>query len=227
MTSIALARAYQQSFEAYPYCTLAIAGGALTALGDAVAQLSQYITVSSNDRRAGFHYDIPRTLRFFYFGASMSPLFGRWNRFLELKFPLPSHGGKTTGFTALSKRVVVDQLIMAPVGLSIFLGSMGMMEGRDPEHIRARFNDIYQPALLANWKIWPAAQFINFRFMPLPYRVPFQQTCGVFWTLYLSLLNSAESEKQDTEDSQRALLRHTLDDNLKSGDEPRPHSTHL
>lgn len=34
-------------------------------------------------------------------------------------------------------------------------------------------------------------QFINFWFMPLPYRVPFQQTCGVFWTLYLSLLNAA------------------------------------
>ncbi len=43
MSSITLARAYQQSFEAYPHCTLAIAGGALTALGDAVAQLSQYI----------------------------------------------------------------------------------------------------------------------------------------------------------------------------------------
>jgi protein Mpv17 len=93
---------------------------------------------------------------------------------------------------------------------------MGMMEGRDPKHIRARFEDIFRPALLANWKIWPAAQvrqvltfrisrvlltgewwvcgrdqFINFRFMPLPYRVPFQQTCGVFWTLYLSLLNAA------------------------------------
>src|SRR5258707_15315517 len=95
---------------------------------------------------------------------------------------------------------------------------MGMMEGRSPKHIRARFEDIYRPALLANWKVWPVAQvrqvlsfrvsgilliggwwvcrrdqFINFRFMPLPYRVPFQQTCGMFWTLYLSLLNAASA----------------------------------
>jgi hypothetical protein len=35
---------------------------------------------------------------------------------------------------------------------------MGVMEGRDSKHIRGRFEDIYQPALLANWKIWPAAQ---------------------------------------------------------------------
>jgi len=83
---------------------------------------------------------------------------------------------------------------------------MGVMEGRGPKHIRARFEDIFRPALLANWKIWPAAQFINFRFMPLPYRVPFQQTCGVFWTLYLSLLNAAESKKQDAEDTLRKTL---------------------
>ncbi len=35
---------------------------------------------------------------------------------------------------------------------------MGVMEGRDLKHIRARFEDIYRPTLLANWKIWPVAQ---------------------------------------------------------------------
>jgi hypothetical protein len=34
------------------------------------------------------------------------------------------------------------------------------------------------------------SQFVNFRYMSLPYRVPFSQACGVFWTLYLSILNS-------------------------------------
>lgn len=94
--------------------------------------------------------------------------------------------------------------------LSLFIGSMGIMEGRDAKHIRQRFSDLYKPAILANWQVWPLAQvrissgmhcvalpdivaptkLVNFRFMPLPYRVPFQSTCGVFWTLYLSLLNA-------------------------------------
>jgi protein Mpv17 len=43
MSTIALARVYRQSFEAYPHGTLAVAGGALTALGDAVAQMSEQI----------------------------------------------------------------------------------------------------------------------------------------------------------------------------------------
>jgi protein Mpv17 len=43
MSSIAVARVYRRFFESYPYVTLAVAGGALTALGDVVAQLSQQI----------------------------------------------------------------------------------------------------------------------------------------------------------------------------------------
>lgn len=41
MSSIALARAYQQSFEHHPYGTLAVTNGALNALGDLVAQLTE------------------------------------------------------------------------------------------------------------------------------------------------------------------------------------------
>jgi len=64
------------------------------------------------------------------------------------------------------------------------------MEGRTWNQISQKYGDMYVPALFANWKVWPLAQLINFRYLPLAYRVPFSQTCGVFWTLYLSLLNA-------------------------------------
>lgn len=41
MSSIAIARVYQQSFDAHPYGTLALTNGALNALGDVVAQMTQ------------------------------------------------------------------------------------------------------------------------------------------------------------------------------------------
>jgi len=74
---------------------------------------------------------------------------------------------------------------------------MGVMEGHSLPAIRTKFADLYLPAIIANWSVWPIIQFTNFRFMPLPYRVPFQATCGVFWTLYLSLLNSSDREKAE------------------------------
>jgi protein Mpv17 len=48
----------------------------------------------------------------------LGPIMGRWNRYLEHRFPLRSQAGKgSASFTALSKRVVADQLVMAPIGV--------------------------------------------------------------------------------------------------------------
>jgi len=74
---------------------------------------------------------------------------------------------------------------------------MGKMEGRDVKSIKQKYRDLFIPVLKVNWQVWPAIQLVNFRFMPLAYRVPFQATCGVFWTLYLSLLNAREDTKLD------------------------------
>jgi len=209
MSSVALARIYQQSFESHPHYTLAVTNGTLNALGDVVAQSVQLLTSSQSN---GYHqptYDPARTIRFFIFGVGMGPLIGRWNAFLERRFPLrigrPSRliSNSRVSIASLTKRVSSDQLLMAPIGLALFLASMGLMEGRDPQHIRGKFKDLYTKAVIANWQVWPLAQLINFRFMPLAYRVPFQSTCGVFWTLYLSLLNSAENVQQDRDDSMK------------------------
>lgn len=35
---------------------------------------------------------------------------------------------------------------------------MGIMERRNFGQIKEKYNDLYKPALLANWKVWPAAQ---------------------------------------------------------------------
>jgi len=200
-------RYYQHSFETHPHVTLACANGALSSLGDFVAQVSQMVL----QRRQRPHdptlqYDLQRTARFLAFGISMGPVIGRWNKFLEFQFPLKSGKQQGVSMTALGKRVASDQLVMAPLGIVMFLGGMGVMEGRSREQIGEKYRDLYKPALLANWKVWPVAQLINFRYMPLPYRVPFSQTCGVFWTLYLSILNSREDRKQDAKVEYRKTL---------------------
>lgn len=194
MTTFTLARAYQHSFDTRPNITLALTGGLLNSLGDIIAQLSEKTLAEKDQHRP---YDLPRTLRFFFFGFTISPFIGQWNGVLERWFPLrPLPGSR---IKALSKRVACDQLLVAPIGLGIFLGTMGVLERRSPAQIKEKFSDLYIPALVTNWKVWPVAQFINFRYMPLPYRVPFQSSCGVLWTLYLSLLNAREDEKQDLE----------------------------
>jgi len=196
MATLQLARAYQHSFETHPNVTLAFTGGSLNALGDAVAQVTEKLTNKGPEDRYR-PYDVARTARFFCFGFAISPFLGRWNGFLERKFPLRKFGSQKVSFKALVKRVACDQLVMAPIGLSVFITSMGVMEGRSNAQIQQKFRDLFAPTIITNWKVWPAAQLVNFRFMPLPYRVPFQSGCGVFWTLYLSLVNARQDDKQD------------------------------
>jgi len=129
----------------------------------------------------------------------MGPVIGSWNKILEIAFPLRSLTRPQVNPIALTKRVVSDQLFMAPLGIAAFIGSMGVMEGRSSQAIAEKYQDMFKTALLTNWKVWPLAQLINFRYVPLAYRVPFSQTCGIFWNLYLSLLNAKEGRKQEKE----------------------------
>jgi hypothetical protein len=85
---------------------------------------------------------------------------------------------------------------------------MTVAEGGGKRAVQRKFQDIYVPALKANWMVWPTVQIINFRVMPIQYQIvctvrsddcpsltlfqPFVSTVGIAWTAYLSLTNSAE-----------------------------------
>jgi protein Mpv17 len=40
--------------------------------------------------------------------------------------------------------------------------------------------------MLANWKIWPAANALSFAVVPLQYRVLFSNMVALVWNIYLS-----------------------------------------
>lgn len=210
---------YARSFERRPWLTLAIANGTLGALADTLAQSferykkeetgtanikvsadgsSRQTTTTGYVHEETRPWDLARTGRFAAFGIGMAPLLAEWNRWIEHRFPLrlPTVGTSVAkvSLAALAKRVAVDQLAFAPFGLACFVGGMGIMEGRDSLALRQKFDEIYMPALLANWQLWPLVQTINFRFMPLRYRVPFTGAVGIAWQVFLSVLNSSRSK---------------------------------
>ncbi|WVR07909.1 hypothetical protein IAU60_004952 [Kwoniella sp. DSM 27419] len=174
------AKFYNSNFDRRPIPTLIITNGVLNTLADLL--LHEATPTSPTPA-----YDPARTFRFAIYGMAMGPLIGRWMRVLERSIPVRPGGSQTV---QLAKRVFADQAVMAPFGMCLFVGTMGVMEGRTSDEISQKFSDMYMPALIANWKVWPLIQTINFKLMPIQYRVPFQSTCGIAWTLYLSLLNA-------------------------------------
>jgi hypothetical protein len=48
---------------------------------------------------------------------------------------------------------------------------MTVAEGGGKRAVQRKFQDIYVPALKANWLVWPTVQIVNFRVMPIQYQI--------------------------------------------------------
>lgn len=129
-------------------------------------------------------FDFERLTRFMSYGFIMSPVQFHWFGFLSRVFPITK---QSAAIPAL-KRVAFDQLIFAPIGrpsliftegkrLSIFPGLacfftfMTVTEGGGRRAVFRKFQDLYLPSLKANFMLWPAAQLLNFRVIPLQFQI--------------------------------------------------------
>jgi len=61
---------------------------------------------------------------------------------------------------------------MCPLaGLGCFFTFMTIAEGGGKRAITRKFQDVYIPALKANYVLWPAVQILNFRVVPLQFQI--------------------------------------------------------
>lgn len=122
--------------------------------------------------------DLPTTA-----AAVFGPAATIWYRWLARNVNL-----KSPTATALA-RVAADQGIFAPVFIGVFLSSMAVMEGGNPAE---KLRKSYKEALMGNYMLWPFAQIINFKMVPLDFRVLFVNVVSIGWNCYLSLVNSSK-----------------------------------
>lgn len=112
-------------------------------------------------------FDFERLTRFMSYGFIMSPVQFQWFAFLTRAFPITKQSATMPVF----QRVCFDQLIFAPIGLACFFTFMTVTEGGGRRAVARKFQDVYLPALKANFIIWPAVQILNFRVIPLQFQI--------------------------------------------------------
>lgn len=80
----------------------------------------------------------------------------------------------------------MDQLLFAPCMMLVFLTTLNTLERKSWEetqrHIKANYVDI----MIANYKVWPAIQLINFYIIPTYYQLLLVQSIALFWNTYLA-----------------------------------------
>ncbi|KAK7204596.1 hypothetical protein BZA70DRAFT_267816 [Myxozyma melibiosi] len=156
--------------------------------GTPFARATSHVFTAAHFPPANFKFD--RTIRFAAWGFVLSIFLYKWLELLDAWLPISDD----SVIVPVLCRVIVDQLVWTPIALSGFFAFMSFVEGAGVGGLKRKLSTLLVPTLKTNFTIWPAAQIINFRLIPLHYQLPFCSTVGLFWNTFLSLANAQSTE---------------------------------
>ncbi|KAH9880913.1 hypothetical protein IAQ61_001207, partial [Plenodomus lingam] len=169
-------RWYQAKLKTAPLLTQSVTTAVLFATGDTLAQ-------QAVEKRGFEKHDPMRTARMAaYGGAIFGPAATKWYALLTRHINIPASPTRT-----LCARVAADQVVFAPLNMTLFLSSMAYLEGAS---VRQRLADAFLPGYQKNLMLWPWVQFANFKYVPMEFRVLVVNFVSLGWNCYLSALNS-------------------------------------
>eukprot|EP00918_Siedleckia_nematoides_P051316 GHVU01112303.1.p1 GENE.GHVU01112303.1~~GHVU01112303.1.p1 ORF type:complete len:186 (+),score=19.24 GHVU01112303.1:140-697(+) len=181
-----LFRWYMKVLNKRPLVTQALSAGILMGMGDTIAQVAV-------EKKGLKNYDVPRTTKFFLFGTIvLGPGLKAWYVLLDKLY-------KGQGALTTIKKVATDQTILAPVLLCVVLGSINFWNTYSVQAVKAKLKQDYKEVLITNYKVWPAAQLINFYFVPLQLRVVYVQVIALFWNTYIAYIGNREVPEENPE----------------------------
>ena len=127
----------------------------------------------------------PKRLAIFgvYGLAITGPMFHWWYAFLDKTV----RGWNLTGNTNLAAKILLDRLCMTPPFLLITLVYLNYFQSFNVSQVSKTVKNIYAGALYLNWRVWTVAQAVNFKYVPLEYRVLFGNMVALWWNIVLSL----------------------------------------
>lgn len=183
IVSLAWQRYLRQLHES-PLATKATTSAVIAALADVLAQRLSNSKLPVNWRRAA--------ILGLYGLLWIGPSNHYWHSWLERNV---AWGTQSISWRAI-KKVCVDQLTYGPLNniLMIFFIAK-IVEGRSWNATRTRLYYSYPSVQLKGWSLWPAAQWLNHRFIPLNLRVLWSNGVALVWQCFM-IMKAREVKKK-------------------------------
>lgn len=145
----------------------------LAGFGDILEQKYEIMLHELND------WDKTRTKNMALCGCSSGIVCHYWYDYLDYKIP-----GRS--FKAVTKKVLADQIFCSPVTITLFFVTLGILENKTLLEFRDEVVKKFWTLYVAEWVLWPSAQFLNFYILPLRYRVLYDNTISLLYDVYMS-----------------------------------------
>lgn len=124
-------------------------------------------------------WDVSRTRRMALTGIPIGIICHNCYKMVDYLLP-----GRSIAVVA--KKVLLDQVVCSPLTITTFFISMGIQEGKTLEAFIAEFKTKAWKLYLAEWVIWPPAQFFNFYALPSRFRVLYDNLISLGYDVYTS-----------------------------------------
>ncbi|RDB27213.1 Protein SYM1 [Hypsizygus marmoreus] len=175
-------RGYNTLLLRRPFLASCSTAAVLFGAGDVIAQ--------QGVEKRGRAHDFARTARLTFYGGMMfGPCMTKWYQVLNsIKFASPTR--------AVLTRVALDQVVLTPVAVAFFFGSMSFLEGKPDEAVE-RIRAAYVPTLIRNWGVFIPTQIINFALVPPHLRFVVVSVVSLFWNTYLSAVNAGQKAQRE------------------------------
>lgn len=160
------------AFSRYLLCTNVVISATLSGLGDITEQHYEIFTEELDG------WDAWRTRKMTMSGVTVGVVCHFWYGFLDKHIV-----GQTLGIVI--RKIIIDQVIGSPLSLAAFFMTLSLMEGK-PLTDFGSFKEKAVKLYIAEWVIWPPAQFINFYFLPTKFRVLYDNTVSFGYDIYTS-----------------------------------------
>lgn len=95
-------------------------------------------------------------------------------------------------------KILLDQLVGTPITLALFFFVFGMLEGKGRDEIFDEARIKAWSLYLAEWIVFPIAQFFNFYFLPPKYRVLYTNAVSLCFDSYISYVKNSPHYEERT-----------------------------
>jgi protein Mpv17 len=75
--------------------------------------------------------------------------------------------------------------------------ALKLLEGKSLEESYKQVSAVFVGTYVTGSVFWPAANMLNFMFVPPSGRVAYVNAAGLIWNAYLSLVNSAQKQAEE------------------------------